>query len=61
MLRKLVVLFLVAAITTLADGNSFDRVRYNGGSVDSKVDPKEWHNNLTVTSDMITLTLKDGK
>ncbi|MBS1867871.1 MAG: PEGA domain-containing protein [Acidobacteria bacterium] len=61
MFRKLVVLFLAAAITTLADGNSFDRVRYNGGSVDSKVDPKEWHNNLTVTSDMITLTLKDGK
>jgi hypothetical protein len=61
MFKKLVVLFLAVAITTLADGNSFDRVRYNGGSVDSKVDPKEWHNNLTITSDMITLALKDGK
>jgi len=61
MLKKLVVLFLAVAITTLADGNSFDRVRYNGGSVDSKVDPKDWHNNLTITSDMITLALKDGK
>jgi hypothetical protein len=61
MLKKLIVLFLAVAITTLADGNSFDRVRYNGGSVDSKVDPKDWHNNLTVTSDMITLTFKDGK
>jgi len=61
MLKRLVVLFLAAAITTLADGNSFDRVRYNGGSVDSKVDPKDWHNNLTITSDMIALALKDGK
>jgi hypothetical protein len=42
-------------------GNSFDRVRYNGGSVDSKVDPKEWKNHLTITSDAITLALKDGK
>jgi len=49
MLKKLVVLFLAVTITTLADGNSFDRVRYNGGSVDSKVDPKDWHNNLTIT------------
>src|SRR5438445_205591 len=61
MLKKLVVLFLAVAITTLDDGNSFDRVRYNGGSVDSKVDPKDWHNNLTITSDIITLALKDGK
>src|SRR5689334_5395411 len=61
MLKKLVVVFLAVAITTLADGNSFDRVRYNGGSVDSKADPKDWHNNLTITSDLITLALKDGK
>ena len=29
--------------------------------MDSKVDPKEWKNTLTVTSDVITLSLKDGK
>jgi hypothetical protein len=49
------------SLLAYADGNSFDRVRYNGGSVDSKVDPKEWKNTLTVTSDAITLALKDGK
>ena len=54
-------LFLCASIVTWAQGNSFDKVRYNGGSVDSKVDPKDWNNHLTVTSDVITLALKDGK
>src|SRR5215510_14296876 len=58
---RLIALFLCACLATYADGNSFDRVRYNGGSVDSKVDPKEWNNHLTVTSDQITLALKDGK
>ncbi len=60
-LRKLVALVLCSAIVSWAEGNSFDRVRYNGGSVDSSVDPHEWHNTLTVTSDAITLSLKDGK
>lgn len=60
--KTLVALFLCFTLVTWAsEGNSFDRVRYNGGSVDSKVDPHEWHNTLTVTSDMITLALKDGK
>src|SRR5262249_28274098 len=58
--KRLTVLTLCAAIATWADGNSFDRVRYNGGSVNSKVDPQEWHNHLTITPDMITLALKDG-
>jgi len=60
-LKKFIVLFLCSAITTFGQGNSFDKVRYNGGSVDSKVDPKDWHNQLTVTPDLITLALKDGK
>ena len=60
-LKKLLALFLCSAIATWAQGNSFDKVRYNGGSVDSKVDPKDWNNHLTVSSDMITLALKDGK
>src|SRR5438874_10564356 len=60
-LRRLLVILLCSAIATWAHGNSVDRVRYNGGSVDSKVDPKDWNNHLTVTSDLITLVLKDGK
>ncbi len=60
-LKRLLALLLCSAVVAWAQGNSFDKVRYNGGSVDSKVDPKDWHNQLTVTSDMITLALKDGK
>lgn len=58
--RRVLVLFLSFALVVFAEGNTFDRVRYNGGSVDSKVDPHEWHNTLIVTSDVITLALKDG-
>ena len=60
-LARLLAVFLCVCLASYADGNSFDRVRYNGGSVDSKVDAKEWHNKLTITSDAITLMLKDGK
>jgi len=58
---RLTALILAMAVVAYGQGNSFDKVRYNGGSVDSKVDPKEWHNQLTITSDEITLLLKDGK
>jgi hypothetical protein len=60
-LKRTLALLLISAITVAAQGNSFDRIRYNGGSVDSKVDAKDWHNRLTVSSDIITLALKDGK
>lgn len=56
---KLLALLLCATLLAYADGNVFTRVRYNGGSVASKVDPKEWGNKLTVTSDAITLEFKD--
>jgi hypothetical protein len=58
---RVIALCLFLSLSSYGQGNSFDRVRYNGGSVDSKVDPKEWKNTLTVTSDFITLSLKDGK
>ncbi len=58
---RTVALLVCFSLATYGQGNSFDRVRYNGGSVDSKVDPKDWKNKLTITSDLITLALKDGK
>ena len=58
---RVIVVCLCLSLSVYGQGNSFDRVRYNGGSFDSKVDPKEWKNTLTVTSDFITLSLKDGK
>lgn len=60
-LARTLAVCLCFSLLAYAEGNSFDRVRYNGGSIDSKVDPKEWNNKLTITSDAITLSLKDGK
>jgi hypothetical protein len=48
-------LLLCITLLAYAEGNTFTRVRYNGGSVPSKVDPKDWDNKLTVTPDAITL------
>src|SRR5690349_1399104 len=50
---------LCCSILAYAEGNTFTRVRYNGGSVPSKVSPKDWDNKLTVTPDAITLNFKD--
>ena len=47
--------------TSFAQGNSWDKVRYNGGTLHTKVDPKDWDNRLTVTSDTVTFALKDGQ
>jgi hypothetical protein len=58
---RVTALLLCLALASYGEGNTFDKVRYNGGSVDSKVDPKDWHNQLTVTSDMIVMVFKDGK
>jgi len=54
-------IFLCFAVLASAQGNSWNKVRYNGGTLQTKVDPKEWDNQLTVTSDLITLKLKDGQ
>lgn len=61
LIRRALVVLLCSALVTLAQGNSFDRVRYNGGAIATKVSPKEWHNKLTITSDIITFELKDGQ
>jgi hypothetical protein len=56
---KVIALFLCFSMLAYAEGNSFNRVRYNGGSVPSKVDPKDWDNKLVVTSNTISLFFKD--
>jgi len=58
---KLVAVLLVGSVTLYAEGNSWNQIRYNGGTLQTKVDPKDWDNHLTITSDMITLQLKDGQ
>lgn len=61
--KRLLAVFLscVMSSAALADGNSFNKVRYNGGSAPSKVDPKDWGNKLTVSPQMILLELKGPK
>src|SRR5712692_610222 len=56
---ELLALVLCTGLMAQAQGNSWDKVRYNGGTLQTKVDPKDWDNHLTVTFDKITLQLKD--
>lgn len=56
-----IVALLVASIMSYGQGNTFKRIRYQGGSVASTVNSEEWDNTLIVTSEEITLKLKDGK
>ena len=51
---------LLATAPIFAQGNSFE-VRYAGGSLSSTVKPDDWKNNITITSDAITLKLRDGQ
>jgi hypothetical protein len=57
--KRVLVVFLCFAVLAYPQGNTFTRVRYNGGSVATKVDPKDWGNRLIVTPEAIVLELKD--
>src|SRR5208337_2027513 len=59
--RRLLAMLLGMSLLAYAQGNTFDKVRYNGGTVSTKVSPKDWDNKLTITPDLISLELKDGK
>lgn len=61
MLRKAVAVVLALATLAYAQGNTFKKVRYNGGTISTKVGPKDWNNTLTITSDDILFKLKDGQ
>src|ERR1044071_8405584 len=62
-LRSLAVVAITLSVSlvTYGQGNTFTRIRYNGGSIASTVKSDDWHNTLIVTSEEITLKLKDGK
>ena len=57
--RSTLAFLLCCAIAAYGQGNTFTKVRYNGGSIASHVDPKDWNNKLTITADAITLETKD--
>jgi hypothetical protein len=48
-------LALLAPDAPAAGGNSWNRLRYSGGSVEAKVNPFDWNTTLTVTPDALTL------
>lgn len=56
----LTTLFAFLCATSFAQGNTWKKVRYNGGTLQTKVDPEDWGNKLTVSSETVTLVLKDG-
>jgi hypothetical protein len=60
-IRKLLALLLAVSVLTYAQGNTFTKVRYNGGSVSTTVKPDDWDNKLTVKSESISFILKDGQ
>jgi PEGA domain-containing protein len=59
--RRVFVMMLVLSVLTYGQGNTFDKIRYNGGTVQTKVKMDDWGNRLAVTSEGIKLDLKDGQ
>jgi hypothetical protein len=48
-------LALVVAPCLRAEGNSWNKIRYGGGTVAAKVDPYDWNTTLTIAADNIVL------
>jgi hypothetical protein len=59
--RILIAAVFACSALAFAQDNSWDKVRYNGGSLSTKVDAKEWDNRLSVTSNAVYFQLKDGQ
>ena len=60
-IKKVLVFVICSSLVAWADGNTFDKIRYNGGSISTKVKPDDWDNKLTVSSDAIVFAMKDGQ
>jgi hypothetical protein len=62
LITLLVTLTLASSVMADGDGGyTWNKVRYQGGTLETKVDPSDWSNKLTVTSDTISLELRDGQ
>jgi PEGA domain-containing protein len=60
-LRRIFALLMVLSVLTYGQGNNFNKIRYNGGTVETKTKPDDWSNSLSITSEEIKLELKDGQ
>jgi hypothetical protein len=49
------VVTMACAQCVWADTNSWNQIRYNGGTIQAKVNPYDWNTTLTVTPDAIVL------
>jgi hypothetical protein len=54
--RRTFTTLLASAALLRADGNSWNKLRYSGGTVQAKVNPFDWNTTLAVTGDSIVLT-----
>jgi hypothetical protein len=54
------VLGIMLASYALAQGSTWDKVRYCGGTLQAEVDPSDWNNHLSVSSEQIVVQLNDG-
>ena len=60
-MRRMVAAFLILALAGPAclgaGGNSWNKLRYSGGTVQAKVNPFDWNTTLTVTPDSLDFLL----
>jgi hypothetical protein len=53
--KRIILLAALAARLTAGNGNSWNKLRYSGGTVPANVNPYDWNTTLTVSSDNIVL------
>jgi hypothetical protein len=56
-MRRIAAIFAIAAVAAADGGNSWNKIRYSGGTVEAKVNPFDWNTTLTITGDSITLQI----
>ena len=52
---------LLCSTSVVAQEDTWDKIRYDRGIMQTSVDTKDWGNQLEVTSERITFRLKDGQ
>jgi hypothetical protein len=56
-MRRIVAFLVIAALASADGANSWNKIRYSGGTVEAKVNPFDWNTTLTITSDSIALQI----
>lgn len=53
--RRFLALILLSSQVLRGEGNSWNKIRYSGGTVAAKVNPYDWNTTLTVTPDAVRM------